>query len=146
MVGHHVTIGAQYALAITNRGPCVKETYAAAVALYQSHVATDPRVRHVAAIIARDEARHAALALRIFTWADAHIDDDARADVARGLARALDELAREPPSATVVCGAPEVGLPSRAAARALVTALEGSVWRPLLAESRRVHAAPVSED
>lgn len=47
---------------------CVRETYGALVVAYQAESATDPEIRSVAKRIARDEARHVALAHEVARW------------------------------------------------------------------------------
>ncbi len=62
---------------------CVRETFGALLATYQAEHATDPQVRRTMRRIARDEARHAALAWRIANWAENRLDA-----VAKGRVRA----------------------------------------------------------
>src|SRR5207244_3222953 len=50
---------------------CLRETFGAVVAAFQAQVAEDPHVRRVMRRIARDEARHAQLAIDVATWAKA---------------------------------------------------------------------------
>jgi hypothetical protein len=76
---------------------CVAETFGAWVALHQSKHAEDPRVRRVAAGIARDEARHAALAWRVFDWLEGRLDEKGRARVREACADAASEAARPLP-------------------------------------------------
>ena len=47
---------------------CVRETFGAMVAMWQAREAKDPELRRVFRVIARDEARHAALAFRVAGW------------------------------------------------------------------------------
>jgi hypothetical protein len=85
-------------LAIENAtAGCVGETFGTWVALHQSRHARDPAIRRVAAGIARDEARHAALAWRVFDWLDARLDEDGRARVRGAMADATRETDRPLP-------------------------------------------------
>lgn len=47
---------------------CIRETYGALVAAYQARAASDPELRSVLLRIARDEARHSALAHDFDRW------------------------------------------------------------------------------
>lgn len=80
------------ALAIENAAEgCVRETWGAVIALWQSHASPDAEVRSVFAQIAKDEARHAALAWAVHEWVMPLLDDAARARVVV----ARDAAARE---------------------------------------------------
>ena len=57
---------------------CVRETYAALLARRQAQAATDPAIRAAMAGIARDEARHAALAWAVDRWSQALLAPAAR--------------------------------------------------------------------
>jgi hypothetical protein len=74
--------------------------------------------------IAREEARHAALARRVHSWARARLDREARARVDAAVADAHEalyaELAAEPPAALVR----EAGLPDACTARRLAALLQ----------------------
>jgi len=97
------------------------------IALHQSRASSDRCVRRALATIARDETRHAALALRTFAWAVPLLDDRARVEVARVLEDAIAALQSE----ETPCAAPELGLPDVAAMRTLAASLDVAVWRPL---------------
>jgi hypothetical protein len=71
---------------------CVRETFAALVAMHQSARADDPSVAVAMRSIAKDEARHAALAWAIHGWAIARLSPAARARIRASQARALAEL------------------------------------------------------
>src|SRR5262249_44385425 len=79
------------------RDGCLDEGFSAAVAREAHDAATDGAVRAALAVIARDEARHEALAWEIVAWC-----------VERGAAgavrRAADELARAAPLAGLESG------------------------------------------
>lgn len=79
---------------------CVRETWGALLATWQADHAKTPRVRAAMQAIAREEAEHALLGLRIARWIDGKLDDAARARVAKAhrdaVADLLAELAIEP--------------------------------------------------
>lgn len=70
---------------------CVRETYVAAMALWQSRCARDRGVRAVMAPIARDEVRHGQLAWDVARWIEPRLSRADRARVNR--ARATRALA-----------------------------------------------------
>jgi hypothetical protein len=103
---------------------CVRETYGALVATWQSMHAADAGVRRMMSRIAQDETRHAALSFRIASFFDGTLDARDRRTVSRARRRALAELAREvrtEPDARLVH---EAGMPSALQATRLLTALE----------------------
>jgi hypothetical protein len=102
---------------------CVRETYGALVARWQSLHAADVEVRRALARIATDEARHAALSWALARWIEPGLDDAGRRRVARARARALRVLRASvavEPSRELVSAA---GLPSATSARALLDAM-----------------------
>jgi hypothetical protein len=104
---------------------CVHETYGAALARFQSERAPDPRDRTALREIARDEARHAALAEKIDAWVKPKLSrrDRERVDAARqNAANALVCAVRATPSL------PMLGMPNATEATALAEGL-GSLWR-----------------
>ncbi len=112
---------------------CIRVTYAALEAAYQSRRAADPVVRRVMDRIARDEARLAALAFAIDAWLVPQLTRQERVAVGHARDAAIgelrDELAR--PRDPSVAGV--AGLPSAQRAVALVAALDRSLWRPAAA-------------
>jgi hypothetical protein len=102
---------------------CVRETYGALVARWQSAHAGNPEVRRTFARIAVDEARHAALSWTVATWIAGKLDPAAQRRVARSQSRALRTLQRvarvEPPRELVQ----SAGLPAAHEARALLDVL-----------------------
>jgi hypothetical protein len=108
-------------IAVENaREGAVRETYGAALALWQSRRAQDPHVRAAFRAIAADEIRHAALAWRVDTWARTRLPtrDRRRVDLAFSSARAA--LARElaiepPPDLARIAGAPAAPAAARLA-------------------------------
>jgi hypothetical protein len=105
---------------------CVRETYGALVAMFQSRAAQDPTVARHMRRIADDEIRHAALSWQVARWAAGRLGPQALARVESARRAAADELfaevARQPPAVLVET----VGLPDAHTARRLLTAmLEG---------------------
>jgi hypothetical protein len=102
---------------------CVRETWGAVIAEWQSRVARDPEVRAAFAVIARDEARHAALAWAVDRWARTKLDSVAcaRLDAARQAA------ARELGSGTDLSSS-VLGLPDGSQARGLYARALDSIW------------------
>lgn len=109
---------------------CVHETFAALLATWQAAHARDRRLAATFAQLAADETRHAALAWSFAAWAEPRLSPRARASLRRARLRALDELrhaAGFEPSDVFVR---DVGLPSAAAARALVDGFARELGRP----------------
>ena len=112
------------ALAIENAVEgCVRETWGAVVALWQSQRAPDPEMRAAFALIARDEVRHAALGWAIDRWAMSRLDHGAQVRVALAREAAVKELADERPE-----DLPAIGLPGLADARRLHARTYSSLW------------------
>lgn len=113
---------------------CVRETFGALEALWQSRTASDPAVRAVMTHIAEDEARHAQLAFALDAWLGARLTPSQRRMV-RGAARtALGSIQRE-----LLAPSPEpaLGLLRGAAACELFQSALSSLW-PDLYESSSV--------
>jgi len=107
---------------------CVREAFGALVGAWQALHATDPRVRAAYAVIAKEEARHAALSFRIARWADTQLSDAQRRRVTRARRAAIAELYRmieEAPSAAVQR---DLGVPNAAQARRLADELGQRLW------------------
>lgn len=116
------------AVAIENAAEgCVRETIGAIVAREQSGRAEDRPVRACFGMVARDEARHAALAFAVDAWARSRLDRAACARLDEARDAAVAEVAREvdesPTSPLLVR---QLGLPPAGVARALVAGL--GVW------------------
>ncbi|MEP7122241.1 MAG: ferritin-like domain-containing protein [Byssovorax sp.] len=110
---------------------CVRETFGALVASFQATSSRDPAVRSAMARIARDEARHAALAWRVARWADGHLGPDARRRVAearRAAAQKLLESQGEPDREL----ARLAGVPTAATARRMAEGMIATLWNPAL--------------
>ncbi len=117
------------ALAIENAAEgCVRETFGALLAAYQAVHAEDADVRAQMAKIADDETRHAALAWAVAEWASSRLDDDGRARVAKARAQAIRDLMDEVDAATPASLVATAGLPTAAAARALVDGVARALW------------------
>lgn len=107
---------------------CVRETYGAAVAAFQSARAEDQLLRSEMVQIAEDEMGHAALSWEIHAWALSALSESDRLLVSaaqRSSVRALGSaLASDEPTA----GRDVLGLPSRAEADRMYAALVDQVW------------------
>lgn len=106
---------------------CIRETYGAVVAAYQARAARDPELRGAMRSIARDEAKHAALSWRLHRWLWPQLSAAERASAlaAAGPARAeLVERAGEPDAELREVA----GLPDAEAGRAMLAALDETVW------------------
>lgn len=73
---------------------CVKETFAAVLAMWQAEHARDEAIRAAMSVIAEDEARHAALAWSVLAWAQPKLDASANARVEAALRSELATLIR----------------------------------------------------
>jgi hypothetical protein len=112
------------ALAIENAAEgCVRETWGAVIAEWQSRAALDPEVRAVFARIALDEARHAALAWAVDRWVRTRLDPVAcaRVDAAR-------EAAAREFAAGADLSSPVLGLPEDPQVRGLYARSLESLW------------------
>ena len=102
---------------------CVRETYGALLATWQSMHARDREVRDAMKRIAVDETRHAALAWRAHRWMERRLDRSARAriDDARraAIAKLRQELSIEPDFQAIR----DLGVPRARRAVALLDAL-----------------------
>jgi hypothetical protein len=112
-----------YAIALENAVEgCIRETYGALLATWQSVHAQDPGIRRRMRTIAADETRHAALSWRVARFLENQLDARQRARVERARVKAtrelLDSAMHEP--AREIAGA--VGLPSSAEAKRLLGA------------------------
>jgi hypothetical protein len=106
---------------------CVRETFAALLAVYQSRAAADTAVRSTMAAIAPDETRHAELAWAIDEWAQPRLDECARRRITNARRRAATELAAECASIDATL-ARSVGLPSRQQTAALLETTRRALW------------------
>jgi hypothetical protein len=106
---------------------CVRETFAALVALHQAARSTDPAVARAFRRIATDELRHASLAWAIDRWATRRLPGEARSRIRRAQGRALGELRASAGAASR--GIEGItGLPCRSIERALVDAFASELF------------------
>jgi len=108
---------------------CVRETFGALVAMWQAATASDPRFRRAMERIAEDEARHAALAWRVASWASTRLTPEENARVAEAMRVAEAELDAEIARAATDDSSHAtrwLGLPSGRAAAALRQAFSAS--------------------
>lgn len=111
---------------------CVRETFGALEALWQSRTASDPAVRAVMAHIAEDEARHAQLAFALHGWLQARLSPSQKREVLRSARTTFLSIQREllAPSSE-----PALGLLRGPAACEMFRATLSSMW-PELFETR----------
>jgi hypothetical protein len=102
---------------------CVREAFGAVVAAFQARHAASGVVRRSMRGVARDEARHAALAFAVDRWIGGRLSDAARARVARARRKALGSLRRELRGEGSGAIFEALGLPTGTHARALLDAL-----------------------
>ena len=104
---------------------CVFEACGALLNCHQARAARSPALRKTFGAIARDEIRHAALALAVDEWARARLDasalDRIRTATAAAFAKLEDELEKPAPAF-----ARDVGLPPPQVARALIAELRAA--------------------
>ncbi len=117
------------ALAAENAGQgCVKETWAALEARYQSLAARDPVIRRTMGRVAADALRHAEFSWVVDAWARRRLGAQARESVetarAQAVADVLEALSIERDRTLCV----ETGLPTSATARGLAQALTEALW------------------
>jgi hypothetical protein len=104
---------------------CVRETFGAALALFQAKSAKYAEIRRAVARIARDECRHAQLSWAVAAWLDSKLDPSARRRVSNAHVEAVGALRREmqfEPSAE------GLGLPSAVQANVMLEALSDGLW------------------
>jgi hypothetical protein len=106
---------------------CVRESFGALVAARQAAHASDPELARAMRSIARDEARHAALAWAIARWARPQLSASARARARRATAGALAALRCEVES-TPHEVARALGLPAGREGAALVDAFSAALF------------------
>jgi hypothetical protein len=123
---------------------CVRETYGALVATWQSAHASDPEIKRAMQAIAADETRHASVSFRVARFLESRLDEPARRRVRRAQDRAIrqlhDEVAREVPASDLVRVA---GMPTKTAAASLLAGATSTLWprapwpQPVSRSSRR---------
>ena len=106
---------------------CARETYGAAVGLWQARHARDAEVKTALGSIADDEVRHAELSWAVARWAEPRLSEAARSRIAEARAKAFDQLeleaaARVPSKLVAIAG-----LPPSEIARGLARAVRAAV-------------------
>lgn len=109
---------------------CVRQTWAALEARYQSLAARDPVIRRTMARVARDGLEHAEFSWAVDAWATPRLDTAARQRVARARAHAAAELLEALATARGRTLCIEAGLPTGVTAQRLVRALSEALWSP----------------
>jgi len=104
---------------------CVRETFGAALALWQAERASDPVVREVMGALAADEAEHAELGWRVDAWLASVLEEDDRRAVVEARRRAASEVLA---ASRDMHADGALGLPSPAEAEALARQLAATVW------------------
>jgi hypothetical protein len=107
---------------------CVRETYGALVAARQALVA-DIAMRATMKTIARDEARHAALAWRIGAWLDRRLLAAERRRVAEARQAAVEQIAAAVKRESSSSLRRFAGLPDAREAQSIVAQMRATVWR-----------------
>lgn len=106
---------------------CVRETYGALVAWWQTEHARDVEIARALRVIADDETRHAALSWRVHAWMRTRLDGDAFARVERARHEAVSALREELRAPLPVSVVMRAGLPASDEAAALFEALAPSL-------------------
>jgi hypothetical protein len=107
---------------------CVKETFAAAVALVQAQTAADPEMRTTFRRIAIDELRHAELSWAVARWLDTRLTVADRRQVLRARQRAERQViasAASDPDRELV---QHLGLPTAKVALGIARDLSAALW------------------
>ncbi|MEM9195175.1 MAG: ferritin-like domain-containing protein [Myxococcota bacterium] len=106
---------------------CIRETYGALVAEYQSHTAEDPDVRTVMREIAEDERRHAELSWALAGWLEPQLTAEERAQIGGAKADAIEALSSNP--VRLSTNAHRItGIPDARVHGTMVQALRQQVW------------------
>lgn len=120
---------------------CVRETYGAVVAHWQTRHAADPAIRRAMRTIAADETRHAALAWQVHAWAMPRLAPPARKRVLDARRAAADELERNAQAPISETFVNTLGLPDPARAAALVAGLARDLWSEKEPATESTHPA-----
>jgi hypothetical protein len=107
---------------------CVRETFGAAVAMIQAERAGDAQVRRAMKRIAQDETRHAELSWAVARWIEPRLDLDGRRRVREAQERAIATLMRDAAHEPDASLTERLGVPSAAQARAVLAALQATLW------------------
>jgi hypothetical protein len=106
----------------------VRETFGAAMALWQARHACDSEVRCAMRRIAEDECRHADLSWRVSRWLQRKLTSVEKERVARAIHETIEALRTEIASSPARSLREVTGLPDARQARALFALLERDVW------------------
>ncbi|MBL8683287.1 MAG: hypothetical protein JNK05_29235 [Myxococcales bacterium] len=122
---------------------CVRETFAATIALRQSHSSAHSAVASTFAEIARDEINHAVLAWDVAEYLSELLDDDALRTLRIAASDTVASLVVESSlfDQIPILDRSLLGLPNTSEARTIIRALEDCVWGPYLSD-----LLPVSSD
>ncbi len=112
---------------------CVRETWAALEARYQSLAARDPVIRRTMERVACDGVRHAEFSWAVDAWARRRLEREARKRVERSRLDAAQDLLGALCIERQRDLCVEAGLPTVATARGLAGALCEALWSPILA-------------
>lgn len=107
---------------------CVRETYGAALATFQSERARAVDVRDAMRSIAADESSHAALSFAIDAWLKSRLTENDRRDVERARDSAIAALASHVDGGRKRVFDVELGMPTGDQACAMFDALRRTVW------------------
>jgi hypothetical protein len=99
---------------------CVREAFGAVVAKWRSLHAEDLELRRAMVRIAREEARHASLAIQIDAWLFSRLNGADRVRVRAARANAVAELHNRLPSSNDGTTARALGVPNRQQAVAML--------------------------
>ncbi len=102
---------------------CVRETFGAALAVWQAENARDPNVRDAMREIARDEMQHAELGWKIHAWARTKLNARERLRVEIARKNAVTAMRRDLGTSLDEASRDALGLPDRTRALALFDAL-----------------------
>jgi hypothetical protein len=102
---------------------CVHETFGAALALWQSLTATDPKLRVAMGPIAREEIQHASLAHAVHRWGRSRVAPRSRARLSRARDTAIRSL-RTRIASSNDAGNRTLGIPAAAEASRMLDELE----------------------
>ena len=107
---------------------CVRETFGAAVALWQSRTARDLELRAAYARIAEDEASHAELSWDVAWFLEARLTPTERAATLAARKAAIRELEGQLASAKPLAHDADAGLPTPEQARNLFAFVTSEIW------------------
>ncbi len=107
---------------------CVRETFGAALALFQAKCAKDAEIRRTFGRIARDESRHAQLSWAAARWLSPKLDAEARYRVREAREQAIATLMRDAAHEPDASLTERLGVPSASQARAVLADLNANLW------------------